>query len=144
MFRELSQSDFARVRPLFHALAFQPFCTAVLAGLHPGRIFVDDVETPQTACMIREDGWSFLAGEPNNTAFNQALHTAIWERAVIDEDTAVMLFTCEPPGVAHAPPGHLRTAQACFDAATALSLPATCQHTLEPSPTDRLGSKVCW
>ena len=97
MFRELSQSDFARVRPLFRALAYQPFCTAVLARLHPGRIFVDDVETPQTACLIREDGWSFLAGEPDNMAFNQALHTAIWERAVIDEDAAVLLFTCEPP-----------------------------------------------
>jgi RimJ/RimL family protein N-acetyltransferase len=97
MLRELNKSDYARVRPLFRALAYQPFCTVVLAGLHPGRVLVDDNEHPKTACVIRDDGWSFLAGVPDNTVFNQALHTAIWERSIVDDNATVLLFTCEPP-----------------------------------------------
>jgi RimJ/RimL family protein N-acetyltransferase len=98
MIHELNPVKFETVRPLFRPLAHQPFCTAVLAGLHPGRVFVDDPEQPQAAFVTREDPWCFLAGNPDNKAFNEALNLAIFRREIIGEDLAALLFTCHPEG----------------------------------------------
>jgi RimJ/RimL family protein N-acetyltransferase len=96
MLHEITKENYAKVRPLFKGLSFQPFCTAVLAGIQPGRVFADDPEQPQAAFVNMKKVWCFLAGDPNNKAFNQALNEAILERRAIDQDTPAMLFTCHP------------------------------------------------
>jgi RimJ/RimL family protein N-acetyltransferase len=68
----------------------------VLAGIQPGRVFADDPEQPRTAFVNMKKVWCFLAGEPDNDAFNQALNQAILERRAIGQDTPAMLFTCHP------------------------------------------------
>lgn len=93
---ELPQDRYDTVRHLFQPLAFQPFCTAVLAGIHPGRVFVDDPDHPRTAIVTRNDAWCFLAGDPENDAFNQALNRAIWKREIGTEALPSLLFTCHP------------------------------------------------
>jgi RimJ/RimL family protein N-acetyltransferase len=98
MIYELKESEFEETRPLFRPLAEQPFCTAVLAGIHPGRVFVDDPDQPRTACVTREDSWCFLAGDPGNDDFNRALNQAIYSREVIGEEVPALLFTCHPEG----------------------------------------------
>jgi RimJ/RimL family protein N-acetyltransferase len=97
LLHELDPQDFPRARPLFQPLAaFQPFCGAVLAGVHPGRVFVDDPASPQTGFVSREDPWCFLAGDPADGAFNRALNEAIYTRQAVPEKVPSLLFTCRP------------------------------------------------
>lgn len=97
MIYELEQSDYHHVQGLFRPLmAFQPFCTAVLSGVHPGRVFVDDPRRPQAAFLARTDPWCFLAGSPHHDAFNQALNWALFDRQAIGPDATVLYFTCHP------------------------------------------------
>jgi len=93
---ELASDQIGKARTLFRPPADQPFCTAVLAGLHSGRVLVDDADHPQTALVTRHDGWCFLAGDPGNDAFNRALNRAIWDKEVIDPNASMLLFTCHP------------------------------------------------
>lgn len=46
---ELTQADFDKIRPLFAPLAHHLTIDAILSGLTPGQVWVDDVAAPQTA-----------------------------------------------------------------------------------------------
>ncbi|MGD8626169.1 MAG: GNAT family N-acetyltransferase [Anaerolineae bacterium] len=97
MIYEIETDDFERARPLFREVAaFQPFCGAVLAGIYPGRVFVDDADRPRAGFLFREDGWCFLAGDPEAAAFNRALNEAIWSRQAVDEGLTRLLITSGP------------------------------------------------
>lgn len=96
MIYELLPEQYGRVRPLLLPLAHQPFCSAVLARIHPGRVFVDDRDHPRTAAVTRQDPWVFLAGDPDNPAFSRALNEAIFAREIIDQQVPYLLFTTHP------------------------------------------------
>ncbi|NUM47892.1 MAG: GNAT family N-acetyltransferase [Anaerolineales bacterium] len=105
MLTQLSPSQFPLAQPLFHSLAqHQPMCTAVLAGVYPGKIFVDDPAHPQSALLTTHIGdessgtWGFLAGNPANDAFNRALNHAIFARQVVPPDSSILMLTCDPEG----------------------------------------------
>lgn len=99
MIYELERSQFDRVRGLFKPFeGFQPFCTAVVEGAHPGRVFVDQLENPRTAFLNHNDVWSYFAGDPNDEAFNRALNQAIWARTVFPENMPSLLGTCASDG----------------------------------------------
>jgi RimJ/RimL family protein N-acetyltransferase len=80
----------------------QPMCTAVLEEIYPGRVYVDDLTRPRTALLttyIESEAhgtWCFLAGDPNNDAFNQSLNGAIFSRQVIADNTPILFLTCDP------------------------------------------------
>ena len=95
MIYELTQSEFERTRPFFHPLAaYLPFCAAVLAGAQLGRIWVDDPAQPRTGFMLTRDVWSYLAGSPQNQAFNEALLQAILTREIVTERAIGLLLCC--------------------------------------------------
>jgi RimJ/RimL family protein N-acetyltransferase len=77
-------------------------CTSVLAGIYPGKIFVDDPEKPRSALLStyieseQRSIWGFLAGEPGDEAFNQDLNHAIFNGQITHSDTPVILLTCDP------------------------------------------------
>ena len=103
MIYPLNNSRYGQVRPLFRRLQrTQPMCTAVLEGVYPGKVFVDDAEQPKTALLTTflsseaEGVWGFLAGDPAKDAFNRALNAAIFNRQVIGADTPVVFLTCDP------------------------------------------------
>lgn len=97
MIHELDQADFVKVKALFQPLAeILPFCAAVLEGTQPGRIFVDDPADPETAFMNTRKMWGYLAGDPTNEVFNQALNAAISAREVVDEEAYGLLLHCHP------------------------------------------------
>ena len=79
-------------------------CTAVLAGVYPGKIFVDDPAHPQSALLTTHIGdessgtWGFLAGNPANDPFNRALNQATFDRQVVPPDSSILMLTCEPEG----------------------------------------------
>ena len=103
MMQPLSVAQASKIGPLFHRLMqSQPMCTAVLEGIYPGRVYVDDPAQPRTALLttyIESEAhgvWCFLAGEPANDAFNQSLNTAIFSRQIIPNNTPILLLTCDP------------------------------------------------
>jgi GNAT superfamily N-acetyltransferase len=103
MLHRLEPAQFAGVRPLFATLAAcQPMCAAVLAGAHPGRVFVDDPVHPRSALLAtfitgEADGvWAFLAGDPSNGTFNRAVNAAFFGRKTFDPRAPVVFLTCDP------------------------------------------------
>lgn len=98
MLYELSPSDYANTRAVFQPLEHRPFCQAVLEGVEPGRIFVDNPDAPQTAFMVVREAWGYLAGNPHNQAFNQALNRAIFAREVSSPEVPLLQLICHPEG----------------------------------------------
>jgi GNAT superfamily N-acetyltransferase len=97
MIYELNKTDYERVHQLFKPLAeYLTFCAAVLEGTQAGQVFVDDVAVPRSAFMITRDVWAYLAGNPHNDPFNQALNKAIYARQVVGEDAFGLLLHCHP------------------------------------------------
>ena len=91
------------IGPLFQRLTqTHPMCTAVLEGIYPGKVYVDDPIQPRTALLttyIESEAhgmWYFLAGEPANDAFNQSLNAAIFTDQIIASATPIVFFTCDP------------------------------------------------
>ena len=103
MMESLSIAHASKIAPVFqHLTQSQPMCTAVLEGIYPGSVYVDDLAQPRTALLttyIESEAhavWCFLAGEPANGAFNQSLNTAIFSRRIVPSNTPILLLTCDP------------------------------------------------
>jgi len=70
---ELQLEEFEKVRELFREVEYNLNCMTVIAGINPGRIWVDSKEKPTCAFMV-DNVWSlFLAGNPNNSEFNASI-----------------------------------------------------------------------
>ena len=103
MIQPLPIAQFLKVLPLFQRLIkSQPMCTAVLEGIYPGKVYVDNLTQPCTALLttyIESEAhgiWCFLAGEPAKEAFNQSLNAAIFSHQIIAANTPVLFLTCDP------------------------------------------------
>jgi RimJ/RimL family protein N-acetyltransferase len=101
--QQVSIDQALNVGDLFQRLTrSQPMCAAVLQGIYPGKVYVDDPARPQTALLttyIESEAhgiWCFLAGEPNNDASNQSVNAAIFSRRIIAHNTPILFFTCDP------------------------------------------------
>jgi RimJ/RimL family protein N-acetyltransferase len=73
MIRELELQHSERVRSLFQGLDYQLVTAAVIDGTGPGKIWVDDIDTPTTALLASAEGYC-LAGYEDNSAVNRALN----------------------------------------------------------------------
>jgi hypothetical protein len=52
MLYKLENNNYPRVRTLFNNLEeTQPMCTAVLEGIYPGSVYVDDLREPRIAYL---------------------------------------------------------------------------------------------
>jgi len=77
-------------------------CAAVLEGVYPGKVYVDDATRPRTALLITyieseaHGLWCFLAGEPANEPFTQSLNAAIFSREILADEVPLLIFTCDP------------------------------------------------
>jgi len=102
MIHLISKNAYEKIRPLFHELeAFQPMCTAVLDGIYPGNVWVDNPDNPKSAFLFTflsggGVAWCFLAGDPGHLDFNAALNKAIFEEKLVGKDVGMFLFTCTP------------------------------------------------
>jgi RimJ/RimL family protein N-acetyltransferase len=103
MIYELEKGRYSQARNLVRPLEdYQPMCTAVLEGIHPGRVFVDDLAAPRTAFLSTflnsedEAAWGFLAGEADHDAFNRSLNQALFDRRVVGGRAPALLLTCAP------------------------------------------------
>jgi len=103
MMQPLPIDQASKIKPLFQRLMqSQPMCTAVLEGIYPGRVYVDNPAQPRTALLTTyiesevHGTWCFLAGEPINDGFTQSLNSAIFSRQIIARNTPILFFTCDP------------------------------------------------
>ncbi len=99
MIHHLDQNQFERTRALFSGIAaYQLSAAAVIDGTMPGDIWADDIESPQSAYMVSPEG-AFLAGNPENQAFNRALNdyfrTTLYD---VSDDIESIWLVYDPPG----------------------------------------------
>ena len=84
---ELDRSDYAKVSAWFGALAAYNVCIpALLDGINPGNILVDDVDHPQLVFMHAVEG-NFLVGDPNDGASVATFNTHL--RQFYNDDVTV-------------------------------------------------------
>lgn len=69
---------YERTRELFKGFDYQVVVRAVIDKTSPGKIWVNDVKTPESGFMSTTEGW-FLAGNPKNNKFNQGLRELVHE-----------------------------------------------------------------
>ncbi len=103
MLYELEQLKIPNAQHLFSRLEeSQPMCASVLAGVYPGKIYVDNIDHPKSALLTTfiEDPsrgmWGFLVGNPDNDNFNRSLNAAIFKRSILPSESPVLLLTCDP------------------------------------------------
>lgn len=100
--QEIQKGEYSKVSAIFHDLeVFQPMCAAVLEGIWPGQVWVDDAANPRSGLLMTflssgGAAWCFLAGDPDILAFNTALNKAIFEEKVAGKDVGTFLLTCSP------------------------------------------------
>jgi GNAT superfamily N-acetyltransferase len=73
---------------------FAPFdtyltVTAAFEGTRPAQVFVDDLAAPMSA-FLAADGF-FVAGRPDNDAFNDAVRSLIAERYLVSDDVVALI-----------------------------------------------------
>lgn len=100
---QLDSSEYPIVERLFAALnETQPMSAAVLAGVYPGRVYVDESVSPHSALLLTSieseaNGmWAFLAGDPTHAGFNQAINTALLQRQIVSNQVPMLFWTCDP------------------------------------------------
>lgn len=92
---ELKRGDYERVGPLFRPLAYHLASAAVLDGTSRGRIFVDDPAHPRAAFMLSAEG-CYLAGDPEDHAFNAGLNRAIIGERILGDEVSVLCIVVHP------------------------------------------------
>lgn len=94
---ELAAGEFYKARPLFEGLmGYQMFCAGVLEGIYAGRVWVDAADQPRCGFVCKDGMWWFLAGDPQQAAFGQALNRALFERQVSGEKGWGGMLVCQP------------------------------------------------
>jgi RimJ/RimL family protein N-acetyltransferase len=76
IFQELEIEEYKQARTLFKGFDYQVVVRAVIERTSPGKIWVDDPVQPNCGFMATTEGW-FLAGDPNNNAFNLGLRRLV-------------------------------------------------------------------
>ena len=72
MIQELEKARYESVRALYREWRFNNRVNSLIEGYNPGKIYVDNTETPHTAIAWVKDMF-YLAGDETNQDFNEAL-----------------------------------------------------------------------
>ncbi|NJN54917.1 MAG: GNAT family N-acetyltransferase [Anaerolineae bacterium] len=95
MFQQLPHLEYGNVASLFEPLNHLGILTAVLAQHRQGKLFVDNLDTPQTAFVWSPGVWCFLAGNANNERFNESLRTALFNQGISENEVSIWLCVCD-------------------------------------------------
>lgn len=80
MIHELEKARYESVRALYREWRFNNRVNSLIDGYNPGKIYVDNTETPHTAIAWVKDMF-YLAGDEKNQDFNEAIDN--WVNEVI-------------------------------------------------------------
>jgi RimJ/RimL family protein N-acetyltransferase len=99
MLFELSKDEYHRSAAIFERLP-RTAVVGTLAGLTPGRVFVDDADDPQAAFIWNDYRFSYLAGDPANEDFLRGLvsllETELLPEARGSHDPSLALYPDSP------------------------------------------------
>lgn len=97
MISELNESEFYKCKDLLYEPG-QLEVKAVIEGVNPGRLFVDDIDSPSSGLVWlgNNDGFIFIGDEKNET-FNNELNNFI-DKVIKPEATKVGLAWFEAIG----------------------------------------------
>lgn len=80
---ELRPDEFDVVRPLFDGIEHSvALVHSVIEGNSPGRVFVDRRESPSSAYLIHEGAFHYVAGDPSNGEFNDAMIAYLFDEVL--------------------------------------------------------------
>ncbi len=95
----LEPTDYKKARPFLPALDEHLAARAIIEGLTPGQVYVDDPAAPRSA-LIRRGRRFHLAGSAQNAAFNRALQelfdTEIYPQALAQGERVLVLYYASP------------------------------------------------
>jgi len=95
MIQRLEPALYERVSPLFRPLRFHLASAAVLDGVCPGRVFVDDLARPRAAFMVSPEG-CYLVGDPRMGGFNRGFNAALGAGELLPSDVDVVFLVIHP------------------------------------------------
>jgi len=84
--------------PLATGLGDQGMAQAILAGTRPGIAMVDSMESPSCLFLLAPEGafaWSYLAGDPSNVSFHQALNEWLFGSYGPEQKIAFTFLVCD-------------------------------------------------
>jgi RimJ/RimL family protein N-acetyltransferase len=93
---EIPMGDFAKALPLYQNLPHIP-PRSTLLGNTLGRVFVDHANNPQAALVWTRWGFAYLAGEPEDVSFTEAVFMQILPalaKHVQNREQGLILFPC--------------------------------------------------
>ena len=83
---QLRSDEFEVVRQLFHDLKEHLIIQAVIDGSSPGKLYVDNKETPTAAFLCSVEGY-FLVGDPKNKLFvinlSNLIHNSEFQKSTV-------------------------------------------------------------
>ncbi len=82
--RRLRRPEYGRVSPLFDDLRYNLVVDSIITGNTPAWIYVDDLANPRTGWMWNRMGTMLLAGDSDDSTFNQALSILLTRRVAPD------------------------------------------------------------
>lgn len=100
MIHELKPDEYKKTRRVFTSLNCHLAIESIIQGLTPARIFVDDSESPASAFTWFK-GRAWLAGNPDNDRFNEALPRLLEEtyyKVLRDHEAKEFLLYYAPEG----------------------------------------------
>ena len=80
MIYELRKSEYTTIQPLLKKLTFTLSDDAVIKGIRPGKIYVDNLTNPKTAFVWAKPSEFCLSGSPDNDQFNSSLKNLVDEK----------------------------------------------------------------
>ena len=98
---ELKSSQFHLAHPLFSDTRFGVLSGGTLEGGHPGRIFVDDPQSPKSALLCTRVGYYFFGGSADNPSFTNQLYDTFCDQLAPEQlraigDPQVLMFYPSP------------------------------------------------
>ncbi|MCP5101352.1 MAG: GNAT family N-acetyltransferase [Chloroflexi bacterium] len=84
MIIQVHPKTFHKIRPLFAAVLFDMFVTAVLKNELPGRVYVDSIHQPTTGFIMTPES-CFACGTPQNKPFLQSLRRIFAETVMVGD-----------------------------------------------------------
>ncbi|QVK18805.1 GNAT family N-acetyltransferase [Mycoplasmatota bacterium] len=85
MLYQLNQTEYHKVKHLAKDICHnQVVVNAVVDGMSPGVIFVDDINLPKSALIYPKDGFYYIFSTENHTTFFQSLNQLFFEDWKVD------------------------------------------------------------
>lgn len=82
MIAKLEESQYIRIKPLFHELRYNLVIDSIMEGNTPAWVYADNLAKPKSALIWNQREALWVAGDFSNNAFNRDLSAIIFEQII--------------------------------------------------------------